>query len=189
METAGARILKPHLAPGEFSVGVSVDAAHTAATPEGATVTAEARYLGREGKQHLFEVIARDAGGEVGRATHRRAVVGGERLVAGARRRVPGARPASEETFDLGLTNARGGDLVRVALITREMPLTLSGWRLSIAADEGEGGITRVDAVEGPPIHRGDGVCLGWTDERLAAAYSALAPHDDEPPPEFMQLG
>jgi predicted thioesterase len=88
MEVAAARILAPHLAPGEFSVGVSVDAAHTAATPEGAAVRAEARYLGREGKVHLFEVVASDAGGEVGRATHRRAVVSGERLVAGARRRV-----------------------------------------------------------------------------------------------------
>ncbi len=88
MEVAAARILAPHLAPGEFSVGVSVDATHTAATPEGAAVRAEARYLGREGRVHLFEVIASDAGGEVGRATHRRAVVSGERLVAGARRRV-----------------------------------------------------------------------------------------------------
>lgn len=88
MEVAAARILAPHLAPGEFSVGVSVDATHTAATPEGAAVRAEARYLGREGRVHLFEVIASDAGGEVGRATHRRAVVSGDRLVAGARRRV-----------------------------------------------------------------------------------------------------
>ena len=67
MEVASARILAPHLGPGEFSVGVSVDAVHTAATPEGAAVRAEARYLGREGRVHLFEVIASDAGGEVGR--------------------------------------------------------------------------------------------------------------------------
>jgi predicted thioesterase len=88
MEVAAGRILRPHLVPGEFSVGVSVDMTHSAATPEGFSVTAAARYLGREGKLHLFEVIARDAGGEVGRARHRRAVVSGERLVAGARRRV-----------------------------------------------------------------------------------------------------
>ncbi len=88
MEVASARILQPHLSPGEFSVGVSIEVKHTAATPEGAVVTASARYLGREGKLHAFEVIARDAGGEVGRASHRRAVVGGERLVSGALRRV-----------------------------------------------------------------------------------------------------
>ncbi|MGE5413336.1 MAG: thioesterase family protein [Syntrophomonadaceae bacterium] len=92
MELAAARILRPHLSTGEFSVGVSVDVTHTAATPEGSAVIASARYLGREGKLHAFEVIARDAGGEVGRATHRRAVVAGERLVSGARRRVEGTR-------------------------------------------------------------------------------------------------
>jgi len=189
MEIAAARILAPHLAPGEFSVGVSVDATHTAATPEGATVRAEARYLGRDGKHHLFQVIAADAGGEVGRAMHRRAVISGERLVAGAARRVPDARRPMPEPPDLGLTNARGSGLERVALLTRELGSTLSGWRLTIVADEGEGGITRVDTAEGEMIHRGDGVCLGWTEERLTAAYDALRPHDDTPPTEFMQLG
>jgi len=89
MEVAAARVLQPHLRPGEFSVGVLVEVDHTAATPEGAHVTATARYLGREGKLHLFEVAARDPGGEVGRGAHRRAVVSGERLVAGAHRRSP----------------------------------------------------------------------------------------------------
>lgn len=64
---------------------------HTAATPEGVTVAATGRYLGRDGRLHLFEVVARDAGGEVGRATHRRAVVSGDGLVAGARRRIAAA--------------------------------------------------------------------------------------------------
>ncbi|HTY40873.1 MAG TPA: hotdog domain-containing protein [Thermoanaerobaculia bacterium] len=87
MELAAARVLRPHLGPGEHSVGVTVDVTHSAATPEGAPVEATARYLGRDGKLFAFEVVARDAGGEVGRGTHRRAVVSGERLVAGARRR------------------------------------------------------------------------------------------------------
>jgi predicted thioesterase len=87
MELAAARILRPHLRDGEHSVGVTVDVTHSAATPEGARVEATARYLGREGKLFLFEVVVRDRGGEVGRGTHRRAIVSGERLVAGARRR------------------------------------------------------------------------------------------------------
>jgi len=189
MEVAAARILAPHLAPGEFSVGISIEASHTAATPEGAAVRAEARYLGREGNAHLFEVVAADSGGEVGRARHRRAVVSGERLVAGAARRVPGGRAASPEPPDLGLTNARGSGLARVALLTRELAATMSGWRLSIVADEGEGGITRVDTEEGATIHRGDGICLGWTEERLASAYAALLPRDEPPEPENLQLG
>ena len=71
MELAAGRILRPHLGPGEQSVGVTVDVTHSAATPEGGAVQATARYLGREGKLHLFEIVARDEGGEIGRARHR----------------------------------------------------------------------------------------------------------------------
>lgn len=84
MELAAARVLRPHLRAGELSVGVSLDVVHTAATPQGATVTATARFLGREGKLFLFEVLAADNAGEIGRCTHKRAVVTTERLVAGA---------------------------------------------------------------------------------------------------------
>jgi len=87
MELAAARVLRPHLAPGELSVGVSVDIAHTAATPPGATVTATAKLVGREGKLFLFEVSAADEGGEIGRGTHKRAVVSSERLVSRAKSR------------------------------------------------------------------------------------------------------
>jgi predicted thioesterase len=87
MEVAAARILRPHLGPGEHSVGVTLEVSHSAATPEGIEVVATARYLGRDGKLFLFEVVAEDRGGEVGRATHRRAVVSSDRLVAGAARR------------------------------------------------------------------------------------------------------
>ncbi len=87
MELAAARLLRPLLAPGELSVGVTVDVIHSAATPEGVEVSAQARYLGREGKLFLFEIIARDLGGEIGRATHRRALISSERLAAGAIRR------------------------------------------------------------------------------------------------------
>src|SRR5512143_1603902 len=87
MEVAAARILGPHLREGEVSVGVSVDVVHTAATPPGSTVTATAKFVGREGKLFLFEVSAADDAGEIGRGKHRRAVVAAERLVAGAARR------------------------------------------------------------------------------------------------------
>src|SRR5438034_10566220 len=62
MEIASARLLRPHLAEGELSVGVSVEVTHSAPTPPGAQVTAAARYLGREGKLFVFEVVANDAG-------------------------------------------------------------------------------------------------------------------------------
>lgn len=87
MEVAAARVLGPHLAEGDLSVGVSVEVVHTAATPPGATVTATAKFLGKDGKLFLFEVSATDDAGEIGRGTHKRAVVAAERLVAGAARR------------------------------------------------------------------------------------------------------
>jgi predicted thioesterase len=91
MEVAAARVLKPILGPGENSVGVTVDIEHTSPTPSGARVTAEARYLGREGKLYLFEVLARDDAGIVGKGRHRRAIVDAKRLEAYAdRRRNPG---------------------------------------------------------------------------------------------------
>ena len=58
MELAAARLLRPHLREGELSVGASVDVVHTAATPPGATVTATAKFLGKDGKLFLFEVSA-----------------------------------------------------------------------------------------------------------------------------------
>jgi fluoroacetyl-CoA thioesterase len=88
MEVASSRILRPFLDPDELSVGVTVDVSHTAATPRGIKVTATARYLGREGKLFVFEVVAHDRGGEIGRGTHRRAVISTDRLLAGAERRM-----------------------------------------------------------------------------------------------------
>jgi fluoroacetyl-CoA thioesterase len=87
MELAAARVLRPHLRPGELSVGVTLDVVHSAATPPGATVTATARFTGREGKLFVFEVVAADDAGEIGRSTHKRAIVSVERLVGGAARR------------------------------------------------------------------------------------------------------
>lgn len=90
MEIAAARVLQPFLAEGDASVGVDVQTTHTAATPPGAHVRAHARYLGREGKLHAFEVRAEDEAGEIGRGTHRRAIVQGVRLEGSASRRRSG---------------------------------------------------------------------------------------------------
>jgi fluoroacetyl-CoA thioesterase len=87
MEIAAARLLRPHLGPGELSVGVDVEVTHSAATVEGLEVTATARYVGRHGKLFVFEIVAADPGGEVGRARHKRAIVNAERLQNSARRR------------------------------------------------------------------------------------------------------
>ncbi|MHA6911300.1 thioesterase family protein [Ralstonia pseudosolanacearum] len=90
MELAAARAMRQALAAGELSVGVTVDVSHVAATPIGVEVTAEARYVGQDGKLFVFEVSARDRGGEIGRGMHKRAIVAKERLMRGAVQRTGG---------------------------------------------------------------------------------------------------
>lgn len=87
MELAAARLLAPLLQPGELSVGASLEIVHTAPTPPGAEVTATARYVGRDGKLYVIRVSAADAVGEIGRGTHKRAIVAGERIAAVATQR------------------------------------------------------------------------------------------------------
>jgi predicted thioesterase len=84
MELAAARVMRPLLGAGELSVGIGIDVTHTAPTPLGATVCATATFVAREGKRWLFEVVAEDDGGEIGRARHERAIVSAERLEAAA---------------------------------------------------------------------------------------------------------
>jgi predicted thioesterase len=87
MEMAGARVLKPFLQTGEMSVGVAVDIIHSAATPIGAKVSATATYRGRDGKLFVFDVLAQDPAGEIGRGTHQRAIISSERLLSSAAKR------------------------------------------------------------------------------------------------------
>ena len=87
METAAARVMQSLLAAGELSVGVTVDIIHIAPTPPGVLVTATARYTGREGMLFVFEISARDQGGEIGRGSHKRAIVETERLQRTAAKR------------------------------------------------------------------------------------------------------
>jgi|SRR5579871_2834585 len=84
MEVAAGRCLLAMLEPGELSVGVSIQVNHTAPTPPGERVTATARYIGRDGRKFRFEVVARDAAGEIGHGIHERAIVDEQRLRARA---------------------------------------------------------------------------------------------------------
>lgn len=88
-----------------------------------------------------------------------------------------------------GLTEPRTLSLERVPVRTRESASTLSAWRLSVAAAQGEGSIFLVDGPAGAPLFRGDGVFLGWAQERLAAAYEELRPKPSEERFETPQLG
>jgi len=87
-----------------------------------------------------------------------------------------------------GLTNPRGLGLERFPIRAREQSMTLSAWRLSAAAEEGEGTITLVELPSGEILRRGDGIFLGWPPERLGRAYEARARKDDAPAPEVLEL-
>ena len=69
MEVAAARVLQPLLGR------------------PGSRVVATARFTGMDGRLFVFDVTAADEAGEVGRCTHKRAVVSNERLIAGADKR------------------------------------------------------------------------------------------------------
>jgi len=100
----------------------------------------------------------------------------------------PGAGPDPTAPVP-GLTNARGLSLDRMPVRTRENAVTLSGWRLCVESDQGEGAIVLIEAAPGEARYRGEGVFLGWTAERLHAAYEALRPQLNEPRFETLQLG
>lgn len=87
LELAAGHLLKEECRPGQLSVGIGVEVKHLAATPVGAWMEAEATYAGRDGKLYAFEVTARDAGGEIMRGRHTRAVIDESRLLEGAARR------------------------------------------------------------------------------------------------------
>ncbi len=88
MERAACACLAESLEPGQTSVGTKVCAEHTAASPVGAEITVTAVVSDVEGRKISFDVTARDAKGEIGRGTHERVVVDGERFVAKAETRI-----------------------------------------------------------------------------------------------------
>lgn len=68
--------------------------------------------------------------------------------------------------------------LERFLIRSREASVTLSAWRLFVDAEEGQGTITLVESSPGSIFYRGDGIFLGWPQERLASAYGALVPKE-----------
>jgi fluoroacetyl-CoA thioesterase len=74
-EWACIELMKPHLDPGEGSLGIHVDFSHSAATPPGLTITVTATCTKVDGRLLEFEVKGHDGIDAIGGGTHRRAVV------------------------------------------------------------------------------------------------------------------
>lgn len=87
MEQAACKAVAPFLEEGETTVGTELNIQHTAATPQGMTVTAKAELLGANGRELLLNVTACDNAGEIGHGTHKRFVVYAEKFQAKAEKR------------------------------------------------------------------------------------------------------
>jgi enoyl-CoA hydratase len=88
MEHAARKALLPFLEEGEESVGVTVEVHHTAATPLGAQVMADATVTSVDGRLVDFEVVARDGIEQIGHGKHRRAIIRMDRLQEKLREKV-----------------------------------------------------------------------------------------------------
>ena len=88
-----------------------------------------------------------------------------------------------------GLTNPKSLGLERFLIRLREGSTTQSGWRLEATSDEGPGTIIALEISPDVVLSRGDGIFLGWTQERMGAAYQALLPKPEEDGFHMQQLG
>jgi hypothetical protein len=88
-----------------------------------------------------------------------------------------------------GLERAAGPALTRIQIRTRENAATVSAWRLAVGSAEGEGAILQLEIPGRGTHYRGEGVCLGWPQSKLALAYVRLRPQAGAPDPDPGQLG
>ncbi len=81
MEAAACEAVAAGLGEEETTVGIELNLRHTAATPVGMEVRAEAVVTAVEGRVISFEIRAFDEAGEIGFATHKRVCVGSQRFL------------------------------------------------------------------------------------------------------------
>ncbi len=81
MEGAACEAVAPGLSEDETTVGIELNLKHTAATPVGMEVRAEAVVTAVEGKIITLEITAYDEVGEIGSCLHKRAVVNPQRFL------------------------------------------------------------------------------------------------------------
>ncbi len=84
MEHAAVNAVQPYLEGGEGSVGTHLDVSHTAATPVGMKVWAEAELTAVEGRKLTFAVTAWDEMETIGTGVHQRFVIQTEKFLSRA---------------------------------------------------------------------------------------------------------
>ena len=75
MEGAACEAIEEALGEDKTTVGSELNIQHTSATPVGLEVRAEAEVTAVDGKIITFSVKAFDEAGEIGKGTHKRAIV------------------------------------------------------------------------------------------------------------------
>lgn len=81
MEGAACEALSGVLGEEQTSVGISLAIEHTAATPVGLEVRAEAEVTAVDGRKVTFAVRAFDEAGEIGHGTHTRVIVNSQKFL------------------------------------------------------------------------------------------------------------
>lgn len=81
MEGAACEAISAAIPEDKTSVGIELAISHTAATPIGLEVTAEAEVTAVEGSIITFRVTASDETGKIGEGTHKRAVISTQRFL------------------------------------------------------------------------------------------------------------
>jgi fluoroacetyl-CoA thioesterase len=75
MEKTCLRSVLPYLPEGHGTVGIKVDISHSKATPVGMQVVCESTLIAVDRRRLVFELVARDEKGEIGRGRHERFVI------------------------------------------------------------------------------------------------------------------
>ena len=81
MEGAACEAIAEGLDDNETTVGIELNIQHISATPVGMEVRAEAEVTAVEGKIITFTLRAFDEAGEIGKGTHKRALINSQRFL------------------------------------------------------------------------------------------------------------
>ena len=81
MEGAACEAIEEALSDTQTTVGIELNIRHLSATPVGLEVRAEAEVTAVEGKIITFTVTAYDEAGEIGKGTHKRAIVNSQKFL------------------------------------------------------------------------------------------------------------
>ena len=81
MEGAACEAIAEAMDDTKTTVGIELNIQHLSATPVGLEVRAEAEVTAVEGKIITFELRAFDEAGEIGKGTHKRAVINSQKFL------------------------------------------------------------------------------------------------------------